>query len=146
MGESPKTKLFDKIDAFLGSLEECLSDEIGSLYFKKYLEEQFCVENFLFHEAVLKYKASKSGLRIKYGQEIINEFIERGSEKEINLSYETRKQILTIVHLVKRMKDNKEKYQQLLLKKTNHNKSIMNAEDIQYLKNPQNGHNRMATP
>ena len=54
---------------------------------------------------MLKYKASKSALRIKYGQEIINEFIENGSEKEINLSYDARKQILTIVHLVKRMKE-----------------------------------------
>merc|ERR1712003_581291 len=30
--------LFNQIDRFLGGLEECLSDEIGSLYFKKYLE------------------------------------------------------------------------------------------------------------
>eukprot|EP01084_Bolivina_argentea_P048454 89282_1 len=146
--QSPRKKKksfnYTQIDSFLGSLEECLSDEKGSLYFKKYLEEQFCVENFLFHEFVLKYKASKSAQRIKVGQLIIDEFVQIGSEKEVNLSYNTRKQILTIVNLVKKMNENKEKYQQIYNK--NKMSMIINEDDIKYLNNEnENRHYRMAT-
>ena len=122
--------------------------KIGSLYFKKYLEEQFCVENYLFYEAVSKYKTAKSKQRIKMGQEIIEQFVEIGSEKEVNLSYNTRKQILTIVSLVRKMNENKEKYKQLLSSKRNDkNKSIMNEDDIRYIKKAANtnSHYRMAT-
>merc|ERR1712228_253883 len=114
---------------------QALFNQIGSLYFKKYLEEQFCVENFLFHQAICKYKTAKSTQRIKIGQEIIHQFVEIGSEKEVNLSYQTRKQILTIVNLVKKMNDNKAKYHQLLSRK-DHLLS-MNEEDIKNLKNGQ---------
>ncbi len=38
-----------------------------------------------------------------------------GSAKEVNLSYNSRKQILTIINLVKNMNANKEKYQQLYI-------------------------------
>merc|ERR1712228_1130201 len=51
---SQQTALFKQVDGFLSSLADCLSDEYGSLYFKKYLEEHFCVENFLFYKAVQK--------------------------------------------------------------------------------------------
>ncbi len=140
--ELRKHSFLQQIDGFLGSLDDCLSHKMGALYFKKYLQEQFCVENFLFHEAVLAYKGTKSTQRIKMGEEMMSKFIESGSPMEVNLSYSTRFQCLQIVDLVKRMNDNKEKYEQLLT--MNKSQSIMNEEDLQSLA-VNGGHHRMET-
>lgn len=95
-------------------MEECLGDKLGSQYFKKFLQEQFCVESFLFHEAVVEYQATMThARRIKLGEKIMATFKETGSELEVNLSHGTRFQCTQIVGLVKKMNDNKEKYEKL---------------------------------
>ena len=95
----------------------------------------------------MKYKAAASGQRIAIGQDIIGQFVVVGSEMEVNLSSDTRKQIITITNLIKKMKDNKDKYQQLLMSSRHqgHNKeeSLINEQDIQYMKHKQ--HHRIAT-
>jgi len=151
--------LYDQVDGFLGSLEECLSDEMGALYFKKFCEEQFSVENFLFHEAVMRYRACQShSQRVRIGEDIIAQFVEIGSAKEVNLAYATRGRILTIVNLVKKMNENKDKYQQALLrskrKKDNRNhdhsnvssSGIMTTDDIDgFLHHQHHQHERLPT-
>ena len=88
----------------------------------------------MFHEAVIKYKATANEQRIKMGQQIISEFIESGSEKQINLNFDTRKQILTLTNLVKRIKSNKEKYKELLLKENGNRHLRMNTTKTMSLK------------
>merc|ERR1719162_2750335 len=55
-----KSSIFNQIDGFLGSMEECLGHKTGAMYFKKFMQEQFCVENFLFHESVVEYQRTKA--------------------------------------------------------------------------------------
>ena len=40
---SRRYSFLQQFDGILGSMEECLSHKIGAQYFKKFLQEQFCV-------------------------------------------------------------------------------------------------------
>eukprot|EP01084_Bolivina_argentea_P260140 439197_1 len=94
---------FKQIDIFLQSLQHCLCNEYGSLYFKKYLEQQFCVENYLFYKEVQKYKSVPSNQRIKIGRNLIDEFIKKKSEKQVNIRGSTREEIINIIELTTNM-------------------------------------------
>ena len=65
-----------KIETFLHSLEDCLSDEFGFELFEKFCNEHLCNELILFYKEYVKYKNALNQInRNKIGSKIITKFI-----------------------------------------------------------------------
>eukprot|EP01080_Neovahlkampfia_damariscottae_P007280 gene7280-11598_t len=74
-----------EFDAFINSKE-------GKILFKKYAKKEWSLENILFYEEVEKYKKSKNfRFAKKRAEEILSNYIETGSNLEINISGDVRK-------------------------------------------------------
>eukprot|EP01084_Bolivina_argentea_P194689 334082_1 len=99
------SKHLKQIDIFLQSLEDCLCDEYGSMYFRKHLEQQFCAENYLFWKQVQKYKSAANNQRTQIGRNIINVFIKQNSEMQVNIHGSTRMEILNIIEIINNDED-----------------------------------------
>eukprot|EP01083_Nonionella_stella_P108293 314811_1 len=72
-----------QVDAFVGSLSDCLGSDRGSRYFHLFLQEQLQDENYLFYKAVQDYKSLAVDERIKIGNNIIETYIEVEKETQI---------------------------------------------------------------
>ena len=86
----------------------------------------------MFYKAVQKYKMVQSKQRIKLGTEIIETFITKNSEKEVNIRGSTRTEILSIISITKRMNDHKDKYKALISLVNDQNNAKQEVKDIVY--------------
>ena len=77
------------IDKF--SFEFCLLNEICREYFKKCLEQQFCVENYLFYYQLKQFKEEKDPrMRNEHAMKMIADFFILGAEHELNITNEQK--------------------------------------------------------
>ncbi len=71
-----------------------LKSPVGRTKFIEFTEKDYSDENPKFWLALQEYKSASSKERAKIAKEIVDTFIKPGSEKELNLSSETRKSLL----------------------------------------------------
>ena len=80
--------------SFLDSLEVCLSSEIGTEYFYRYLQQHYCEELTIYLQLIEKFK-NETTIKQRYivVKDIINICIEPKGRYAINISYETRQKV-----------------------------------------------------
>eukprot|EP01084_Bolivina_argentea_P001174 2152_1 len=84
---------------FLQSLEVCLESVIGREYFYRYLHQNWCSELTVYLELIQKFKSQKyDKQRYIVAKDLINECISTNSKFAINISYETRTDLLDSFH------------------------------------------------
>jgi hemoglobin-like flavoprotein len=72
--------------AFLTSLEDCLSDEIGLEYLERFLTQSFCGELIEFHHMYKKYRGALSDKeRYLISVRIVHNFLMPNGDNELNI-------------------------------------------------------------
>eukprot|EP01084_Bolivina_argentea_P119604 212054_1 len=98
-----RLKLFRGINTpFLRTLETCLSSNIGSEYFYRYLINNYCEELVMYLKLMEQFKNARSNTeRYDIGIDLMDTCIISTSTYAINISYETRNCLLAVFNEVK---------------------------------------------
>eukprot|EP01083_Nonionella_stella_P035706 97375_1 len=84
---------------FLESLEMCLASDIGTEYFHRYLESQCCHEVSEYLKLMQKFHKQRTDQeRCMVAKEIVKCCVDANGEYAVNISYETRKNLMDKWH------------------------------------------------